>query len=183
MRCKCTAAKDRDCLDACVDRGLLDLGDSNRIIVNQDASSQPRVPERKTSRSQALPGLPTTRAQLQERAACHDKPTSNRHKCRTRSCGGGHTRVRHQTNTTTTLRLATRDDTHTCGNVANLFAARRRFCSSNSVCPLHNLSAESPPFLFTRRCGDHCFEECDRCLVCRLSNLRSASSLCRWRTT
>ena len=72
MRCKCTARQDRDCLDACVDRELLELGDSNRIIVNQDTSSQPRVSKRKTSRSQALPRLPSQRA------------TDT--KCRPRSC-------------------------------------------------------------------------------------------------
>ena len=72
MRCKCTARQDRDCLDACVDRELLELGDSNRIIVNQDTSSQPRVSKRKTSRSQALPRLPSQRV------------TDT--KCRPRSC-------------------------------------------------------------------------------------------------
>ena len=51
--------EDRDCLDAHVE--LLELGDSNRIIVSQDVSSPPEVPKRKTSDPKAPPHLSTTR--------------------------------------------------------------------------------------------------------------------------
>ena len=101
MRCKCTAAKDRDCLDACVDRELLELGDSNRIIVNQEACSQPRVPERKPAARKHSQPCPRRVHNCK-----NEQPvTTSQRATDTRSCGGGHTRARRQTNTTTTLVL------------------------------------------------------------------------------
>ena len=54
FRCNCTG-DDRDCQDAHIDLELLELGDSNRIIVSQD------VTKRKTSDPKAPPRLSTTR--------------------------------------------------------------------------------------------------------------------------
>ena len=58
LRYTCNAGEDRECLNAHVDRELLELGDSNHIILGHDLSSQPRVAERKTSHSQPPHGCP-----------------------------------------------------------------------------------------------------------------------------
>ena len=58
LRCMCNAGEDRECLNAHVDRELLELGDTNHIILSHVLSSHPRVAERKTSHSQSPHGCP-----------------------------------------------------------------------------------------------------------------------------